>query len=66
MNQKNDLDIILNKMKGKETQGEIDTQYMDYEKVNKFFDWSPEHSFDEGLDKTIEWFTAYLKTINKY
>ena len=51
----------LDKMKGKETQGEIDTQYMDYEKVNKFFDWSPEHSFDEGLEKTIKWFTDYLR-----
>jgi len=61
MNKKDDLDIILNAMNGKETQGEIDTQYMDYEKVNKFFDWSPEHSFDEGLEKTIKWFTDYLR-----
>ena len=66
MNKPEDLDLVLNAMNGKKTKGEIDTQYMDYEKVNKFFDWSPKHSFEEGLDKTISWFKNYLTTINKY
>lgn len=53
--------IILEMMKGKETVGEIDCQYMDFEKVNQDFDWSPKHSFEEGVAKTIEWFKGYLK-----
>ena len=60
LNREQDLDIILQQMKGKETKGEIDTQYMDFEKVNEFFNWTPKHSFDEGLEKTICWFKKYL------
>ncbi len=52
---------VLETMKGKATVGEIDCQYMDYEKVNADFDWSPRHSFDEGVAKTIQWFEGYLK-----
>ena len=36
--------------------GEIDCQFMDFEKVNKFFGWKPEITFDVGLKKTIDWF----------
>ena len=61
---KNDkaLDKILSLMKGRVTEGEIDTQYMDFEKVNKYFGWSPTHNFDSGLKKTIKWFEEYLTT----
>jgi len=52
---------ILEEMKEKETLGEIDCQYMDYEKVNRHFGWTPKHSFEEGVAKTIEWFKGYLK-----
>lgn len=55
---------VLDVMKNKETVGEIDCQYMDYEKVNQHFGWSPKHSFDDGVVKTINWFEGYLK--NKY
>jgi len=51
-------------MEGKVTQGEIDTQYMDYDKVNEYFDWSPNHDFDLGLEKTIQWFQDYLAISN--
>ena len=40
--------------------GEIDCQYMNFEKVNKYFGWSPDVSFDEGLDATIKWFDKYF------
>ncbi len=60
-NNQKDLDKILKLMEGKVTKGEIDTQYMDYEKVNNYFGWSPTHNFDEGLEKTISWFKNYLK-----
>lgn len=52
---------ILEMMKGKETVGEIDYQYMDYKKVNQHFGWAPKHSVEEGVTKTIEWFKGYLK-----
>jgi CDP-glucose 4,6-dehydratase len=55
------LEKIKKNMVGKKTVGEIECQYMDYEKVNHFFKWEPKHSFDDGLLKTIKWFTGYLK-----
>lgn len=55
-----DLDKIITIMKDKKTTGEIECQYMDFEKVNQFFGWKPTHSFDDGLKKTIEWFKCYL------
>ena len=42
------------------TIGEIDCQYMDFEKVNSHFNWSPSHSFEEGIKKTIKWYKVYL------
>lgn len=51
---------ILEIMKGKETVGEIDYQYMDYEKVNQHFGWSPSHTFEKGIVKTVAWFKGYL------
>ena len=52
---------ILQKMKNKNTVGEIDCQFMDYEKVKDYFGWTPQHSFNDGLLKTIEWYKRYLK-----
>ncbi len=56
-----DFQQILEVMKGKETTGEIDCQYMGFDKVKEHFGWSPKHSFSEGVAKTIEWFQGYLK-----
>lgn len=55
---------ILEIMKGKETTGEIDFQYMGFDKVKEHFGWSPKHPLEAGVVKTIEWFEGYLK--NKY
>ena len=55
------LTEIQKMMEGKKTVGEINCQYMDFEKVNAFFGWKPNHSFEEGLSKTIEWFKTYLE-----
>lgn len=60
-NKEVEFDMVLEVMKTKETFGEIDCQYMDYEKVNKHFGWSPSHTFHEGVVKTIDWFQGYLK-----
>jgi len=56
-----DFKRILQMMKGRETFGEIDCQFMDYEKVNRDFGWTPRHSFEEGIAKTIDWFRGYFK-----
>jgi len=56
---KKGLAKILRLMKGKKTIGEIDCQYMDFEKVNRYFGWKPRHDFDEGLQKTFQWFRRY-------
>ena len=55
-----DFKAVLDMMKGRETVGEIECQYMDYELVNRDFAWSPQHSFESGVTRTIEWFKGYL------
>ena len=52
---------ILEIMKGRETVGEIDCQYMDFAKVKRDFGLVPRHSFEDGITETIEWFKGYLK-----
>ena len=54
-----DFKKVLALMKGKKTKGEIDCQYMDFKKVNKYFGWKPRHGFEAGLEKTIAWFRRY-------
>jgi CDP-glucose 4,6-dehydratase len=49
--------------KPSEPSGEIDCQFMDYQKVNQYFGWKPETSFDEGLMQTIQWFKGYLSSV---
>jgi CDP-glucose 4,6-dehydratase len=60
-----DLKKVLAQMEGKKTVGEIDVQFMDFEKVNKFFGWKPENDVDVGIQKTIKWFEGYLKWKNQ-
>ncbi len=57
---KQDFAAVLEMMKGRETVGEIECQYMDFELVNRDFGWAPQHSFDDGVTRTIEWFKGYL------
>tara|TARA_Y100000591_G_scaffold125211_1_gene107069 strand:+ start:49093 stop:50109 length:1017 start_codon:yes stop_codon:yes gene_type:complete len=61
VNNPEDLDKIIQRMKDKKTTGEISHQYMDYQKVNEYFNWSPTHSFSKGIDKTISWYKRYLQ-----
>jgi CDP-glucose 4,6-dehydratase len=56
---KRDFAEVLAAMKLKKTTGEIDCQYMDFEKVNEYFGWKPRHGFKDGLRKTIAWFRRY-------
>jgi CDP-glucose 4,6-dehydratase len=52
---------VLQKMKNKKTVGEIDCQFMDYEKVNDYFGWTPKHSLNDGILKTVDWYKRYLE-----
>jgi CDP-glucose 4,6-dehydratase len=56
-----DFGAVLDMMKGRATVGEIECQYMDYERVNRDFGWSPQHGFEAGVTATIDWFRGYLK-----
>ena len=56
-----DFDKIIKQMEGRKTAGEISHQYMDYEKVNEYFNWNPIHSFTKGIDKTISWYKRCLQ-----
>lgn len=55
-----DLKKIFEKMKNKKSFGEIDCQYMDYVKVNKFFNWRPNTNLQSGLEITVKWYQDYL------
>jgi len=52
----NQKENIFRKMKSMEAIGEIDCQYMDYEKVYKFTNWSPTIKLDKGIDLSIDWY----------
>ena len=55
------LEIILTQMKGKKTKGEIQHQHMSFDKVFEYFDWKPENSIDQGINKSINWYKKILK-----
>jgi CDP-glucose 4,6-dehydratase len=44
--------VILN-----ESRNEIENQYLSIEKAKKTLGWSPKYSIDEGLARTIPWYT---------
>lgn len=58
-----DLTEINSQLRKNKTVGEIDCQYMDFEKVNKYFSWSPSTNFDQGIEKTISWYKNYLNKV---
>ena len=65
-NQQQKFNKISEMMQGKKTTGEIDCQFMDFEKVERFFQWLPKHSFEAGVEKTIKWFRLYLSRANHH
>jgi len=64
-NQTKEYQEILQKMKNKKTIGEINNQFMDYSKLNKFFGWKPKHDFNTTIKTTYEWYEEYFKKIFK-
>ena len=47
-----------------EAKHEIQVQYLSSEKAKKVLGWQPRHTLEQGLKKTIEWYTQYApKTV---
>lgn len=40
---------------------EIKHQYLSAEKARRLLNWTPAYTIDEGLEKTIEWYTEFFK-----
>ncbi|TWG82836.1 CDP-glucose 4,6-dehydratase [Bacillus subtilis J27] len=40
---------------------EIKHQYLSAEKARKLLNWTPAYTINEGLEKTIEWYTEFFK-----
>ncbi|QCT28994.1 GDP-mannose 4,6-dehydratase [Bacillus velezensis] len=40
---------------------EIKHQYLSAEKARKLLNWTPAHTIDEGLEKTIEWYKVFFQ-----
>lgn len=40
---------------------EIKHQYLSAEKARKLLNWTPAYTIDEGLEKTIKWYTEFFK-----
>ena len=59
-NKKEELKIIFKLMKSKKSKGEIPYQYMDHEKLKKYFGWKPKYEFDETINDLFEWYEKYL------
>jgi CDP-glucose 4,6-dehydratase len=49
----------------KKTTGEIDCQYMTFDKANKLFGWKPETDFDSGIRLTVDWYRKYFSAKKK-
>lgn len=41
---------------------EIKHQYLSAEKARKLLNWTPAYTIDEGLEKTIAWYTEFFKS----
>ena len=62
-NKKKEYSAILRRMKNKKTKGEINSQSMDFTKLNKFFGWKPKHKFENTIDDVFKWYQTYLNSI---
>tara|TARA_B100001778_G_C18605476_1_gene639577 strand:- start:14097 stop:15149 length:1053 start_codon:yes stop_codon:yes gene_type:complete len=49
---------------GKKLTGEIQHQFMSYAKLEKMFNWKPNHNIKEGLSITIDWYERFLAKYN--
>jgi CDP-glucose 4,6-dehydratase len=43
-----------------EASNEIQDQYLDAQKARAVLQWSPHHSIEDGLNKTVDWYKKYF------
>ena len=55
---------IKKQFANKKTVGEIQHQFMTFDKLYKYFKWKPEFNIEKSLGHTITWYKNFLKTIN--
>ena len=66
LSNRNDLYLkIKNDFKNKSLSGEIQHQFMNYKKLQKYFGWKPKYNLNDGLVETLEWYKDFLQ-INSY
>ena len=66
LSNRNDLYLkIKNDFKNKSLSGEIQHQFMNYNKLQKYFGWKPKYNLNDGLVETLEWYKDFLQ-INSY
>ncbi|MFT5317221.1 MAG: CDP-glucose 4,6-dehydratase [Chlamydiales bacterium] len=58
MNKEEIVPVILN-----EAKNEIKAQYLCSAKAKRLLSWEPKHSLEDGLQKTVEWYLEYFKTL---
>ena len=62
-NKRNEYLEILQTMKNKKTKGELNSQSMDFTKLNKYFGWKPKHKFEDTIEIVFKWYQKYLNSI---
>ena len=55
---------IKQKFKNKNLTGEIQHQFMNYKKLQRYFGWKPSFKLEDGLTETISWYKEFLKRIH--
>ncbi|MBV9311468.1 MAG: GDP-mannose 4,6-dehydratase [Solirubrobacterales bacterium] len=43
--------------------GEIDRQWVDYQKLNELTGWKPSFTLEEGLGRTIDWYRSFPRAL---
>ena len=56
-----ELKQITKNMKKNKTSGELSVQYMDFEKLKKYFGWKPKNKFELTLPAVYDWYENYFK-----
>ncbi len=58
---KKDLNIITDESRIRPGKSEVEALRADYTRLKERTGWYPKHSYEEGLKKTIDWFTKNLR-----
>ena len=51
-------------LKSNKTSGELQIQYMNYNKLKKNFGWKPKYEFEKVLPEVFKWYEDYFKKIS--